>query len=111
MGASDSRPSVGELMDQIEAGDTGALNDLWDRIDKDGGGVLEDDEYRRCVRLVYKSIEEDLENMDDPEKLKKFALCMVRPFVRAKLDPNCDNRISKEEFAERVPKLLEKEED
>ena len=105
MGSSESKPNVDELMDKIDAGDEDAIGELWGLLDRDGAGTLEGDESKRCFREVSEELLEGWEGMD-ATKRDRLAKVMIPLFVKAKLDPNHDGVITKEEFTARIVTLL-----
>ena len=92
--------SVSDLIDQIDAGDSSAVPQLWDQVSGDTA-VL--------VSAVTTDIKSSLDEMEDIDKMRKFAKIMVKSHVLQTLDPNSDNTISKDEFTKIIVALLQED--
>jgi len=88
---------VEELIDQIDAGDTSAVPELWGAAGGDPSTI---------VQAVTDEMKGSIDSMEDIDKLKRLAKTMVKAHVKKKLDPNGDGSITEEEFTDKIVSLL-----
>mmetsp|Transcript_55746 Transcript_55746/g.128047 ORF Transcript_55746/g.128047 Transcript_55746/m.128047 type:complete len:108 (-) Transcript_55746:128-451(-) len=95
-------------LERIEEGDDKAIDKLWDALDKDGSGALEGHEAELLYAALVKELQEGWDELP-PERQSYFAKTMMKYFVRAKMDPRHEGRVTKNHFKEHLLGILNEE--
>merc|ERR1712129_610105 len=92
-----------QLLKQIDNDEKGEWKEtaekIFEEIDKDKSGVLEKEEYKSVMELMTAHAEKKYQGFVDRET--------IQVVLWARLDPDRDGKITKEEFLENVKKILD----